>query len=131
MNGHSDLTISADYGVNDVVITLVGVLDHHTAAQSQPHMQRLFATGRRCLIVDVALLDECDRVGLALLLNLHCLCRAAGGWLRLVAPPDWLSDLLERADLFDMLSVYPTVKAARDGWLHERLLATARPGSQN
>ncbi len=131
MNGNSNLTINADYGVTDVVITFVGVLDRSTVAETRRQFQWLLAAGHRCILADVALLDSCDPTGLALLLNLHCLCRTTGGWLRLVAVPAWLHAMLERADLLDMLAVYPTVKAARDGWLHERVLAVARPGSAN
>jgi anti-anti-sigma factor len=64
------------------------------------------------IVVDLSGVEFCDSTGLSAFVVGHNRARAAGGWLRLAAPGEWMSGLLDTVGLTGRLGVYPTVAEA-------------------
>ncbi|MEU9716649.1 STAS domain-containing protein [Streptomyces sp. NPDC047976] len=71
----------------DLLVTLAGELDFHTAGQVEPRLTELAASGRHTLLLDLSGLSFCDSSGIDLFVRVHHRCRRAGTRLRLCGVP--------------------------------------------
>ncbi|MFD9366591.1 STAS domain-containing protein [Streptomyces sp. NPDC060020] len=71
----------------DLRVALAGELDLHTAAQVEPRLTELAASGRRALVLDLSGISFCDSSGIDLFVRVHHRCRSAGTALRLCGVP--------------------------------------------
>jgi anti-anti-sigma factor len=64
------------------------------------------------VVVDLSGVEFCDSTGLSALVVGHNRAAATGGWVRLAAPSEWMSGLLDTVGLSGRLGVYPSVAEA-------------------
>ena len=77
------------------------------------HVQQLFRSGYRHLIVDLAGVPMIDSAGIRAFVRGHTSAQRVGGTLRLAAAPAAVSRVLELANLAGVFEIYPSVEAAR------------------
>ena len=97
------------------VVRPVGRLDWHAAAALRQGLADLVAAGQTRLVVDLAGVAFLDSSGVGALLSAWKAARAAGGDLRLVAPPEQTRVVFRLAMLHQLLRAYPTEAQALDG----------------
>jgi anti-anti-sigma factor len=77
------------------------------------HVQQLFRTGYRHLVVDLSGVPVIDSAGIRAFVRGHTSAQRVGGTLRLAAAPAAVSRVLELANLAGVFEMYPSVEAAR------------------
>ena len=77
------------------------------------HVQQLFRSGYRHLIVDLSGVPVIDSAGIRAFVRGHTSAQRVGGTLRLAAAPGAVSRVLELANLAGVFEIYPSVDAAR------------------
>jgi anti-anti-sigma factor len=77
------------------------------------HVQQLFRSGYRHLVVDLGGVRSLDSAGIRALVRGHSSAQRIGGSLRLAAPNPEVSRVLELAHLAGVFAIYASVDAAR------------------
>ena len=77
------------------------------------HVQELFRSGYRHLVVDLRGVPSMDSAGIRALIRGHTSAQRAGGGLRLAAPEPAVSRVLDLAHLAGVFDIYASVDAAR------------------
>jgi len=77
------------------------------------HVQQLFRSGYRHLIVDLSGVPVIDSAGIRAFVRGHTSAQRVGGTLRLAAAPAAVSRVLELAHLAGVFETYSSVEAAR------------------
>jgi anti-anti-sigma factor len=77
------------------------------------HVQQLFRSGYRHLVVDLSGVPAIDSGGIRAFVRGHTSAQRVGGTLRLAAAPAAVSRVLELANLAGVFEMYPSVEAAR------------------
>jgi len=77
------------------------------------HVQQLFRSGYRHLVVDLSGVPAIDSAGIRAFVRGHTSAQRVGGTLRLAAAPAAVSRVLELANLAGVFEIYPSVDAAR------------------
>ena len=98
-----------------VVVTVRGDLDVDSAAVLGTTLERVLDRPEPRVVVDLSGVEFCDSTGLSAFVVGHHRAHAAGGWLRLAAPSDWLAGLIGTIGLTGRVAVYPTVADALTG----------------
>ena len=102
---------------DSVVVTVRGNLDIDSATVLGTSLDQVLDRPHPRIVVDLSGVDFCDSPGLSAFVVGHNRARGAGGWVRLAAPSEWMTRLLDTVGLSGRLGVYPTVAealAARD-----------------
>ncbi len=103
---------------DSVVVTVRGNLDVDSATVLGTSLDQVLERPQPRIVVDLSGVEFCDSTGLSAFVLGHDRARRAGGWLRLAAPSDWMSRLIETVGLSGRIAVYPSVAealATRDG----------------
>jgi len=95
-----------------VVVTVRGNLDLDSAPSLAVCLSEALDRPEPRVVVDLSGVDFCDSIGLSTFVTGHNRARAAGGWLRLAGPGEFLEQLLDTVGLARRLGVYPTVEDA-------------------
>jgi anti-anti-sigma factor len=95
-----------------VVVALRGNLDIDTALVLSTTLDQVLDQPLPQVVVDLSGVAFCDSTGLSGFVVGHNRAAAAGGWLRLAAPSDWMARLLDTVGLTGRLGVFPTVADA-------------------
>jgi anti-sigma B factor antagonist len=95
-----------------VVITVRGDLDLDSATVLATTLDQVLDRPAPRVVVDLSGIAFCDSTGLGSFVVGTHRARAAGGWLRLAAPSEWLLGLLATVGLTPRLAVYTTVADA-------------------
>jgi anti-sigma B factor antagonist len=95
-----------------VVVTVRGNLDIDSATVLTTALDQVLERPVPRIVVDLSGVEFCDSTGLSAFVVGHNRAAAGGGWLRLAAPSEFLSGLLDTVGLSRRLSVYPTVADA-------------------
>ncbi len=95
-----------------VVVALRGDLDLDTAPALHHAQDRALDRPAPRVVVDLSGLQFCDSTGLSAFVVGYNRALAAGGWLRLAAPSDWMRGLFDTLGLTRRLVIYPDVGAA-------------------
>jgi anti-sigma B factor antagonist len=98
-----------------VVVTVRGNLDIDSAPVLRTTLDQVLDQRQPRVVVDLSGIEFCDSTGLSAFVVGHNRARAAGGWLRLASPGEFLSELLGTVGLTERLGVYPTVGDALTG----------------
>src|SRR5215210_7089521 len=77
------------------------------------HVQQVFRSGYRHLIVDLSNVPMIDSAGIRAFVRGHTSAQRVGGTLRLAAAPAAVSRVLELANLAGVFEIFPSVEAAR------------------
>ena len=83
------------------------------AEEFERHVQELFRSGYRNLVVDLSGVRMLDSAGIRALVRGHTTGRRVGGTLRLAAAPADVAKVLELAHLAGVFEIYDSVDAAR------------------
>ncbi|AGZ43236.1 STAS domain-containing protein [Actinoplanes friuliensis] len=97
---------------DSVVITIRGDLDLDSATVLGTTLDQVLDRPSPRIVVDLSGVAFCDSTGLSSFVLGHNRARAAGGWLRLAAPGEWLLGLLATVGLTPRLAIYPSVADA-------------------
>jgi anti-sigma B factor antagonist len=98
-----------------VVVTVRGNLDIDSATVLTTTLDQVLERPVPRVVVDLSGVAFCDSTGLSAFVVGHNRATAAGGWLRLAAPSDWMARLLDTVGLTGRLGVYPGVADALAG----------------
>ena len=104
--------VSVDDTSDAVVIAVCGNLDMDSAPYLAARLDEALARPAPRVVVDLSGVEFCDSIGLSAFVTGWSRARAAGGWLRLAAPGEFLERLLDTVGLAGRLGVYPTVADA-------------------
>jgi anti-sigma B factor antagonist len=97
---------------DSVVVAVRGNLDIDSATMLETALDQVLVRPLPRVVVDLSGVEFCDSTGLSAFVVGHNRAVAAGGWLRLAAPNDWMSRLLDTVGLTRRLGVYPGVADA-------------------
>ncbi|MEV6600818.1 STAS domain-containing protein [Actinoplanes sp. NPDC051346] len=98
---------------DDTMVVIVrGNLDLDTAPVLRTTLDQVLDRPVPRVVVDLSGVEFCDSTGLSAFVIGHRRAAAAGGWLRLAAPGDWLHGLLRTVGLIPVLDVHPSVAEA-------------------
>jgi anti-sigma B factor antagonist len=92
-----------------VVVTVRGNLDLDSSTVLTTALDQVLDRPEPRVVVDLSGIEFCDSTGLSAFVTGHKRAVAAGGWLRLAAPGDFLGRLLDTVGISTRLGVYPTV----------------------
>jgi anti-sigma B factor antagonist len=106
---HVSVLGNPDYSV---IVTVRGDLDVDSATSLTTTLDQVLERPRPRVVVDLSGISSCDSTGLSAFVAGHNRAAAAGGWLRLAAPADWMAGLLETVGLTNRMGVYPGVADA-------------------
>ena len=109
------------------VLELAGQLTRTTALSLEPQLARLLTRAGSVLVIDLAAVDACDRVGLAMLEACRRAAVVAGVEMRLAAPSMPAARALRSGGLMTMFPVFGSVDAAARGDVLDLLPRPARP----
>lgn len=98
-----------------VVVTVRGNLDIDSATVLTTTLDQVLERPVPRVVVDLSGVAFCDSTGLSAFVVGHNRATAAGGWLRLAAPSDWMARMLDTVGLTGRLGVYPGVADALAG----------------
>jgi anti-sigma B factor antagonist len=98
-----------------VVVTVRGNLDLDSGTVLTTTLDQVLARPVPRVVVDLSGVEFCDSTGLSAFVVGHNRAAAAGGWLRLAAPSDWMARLLDTVGLSRRLGIYPGVADALAG----------------
>jgi anti-sigma B factor antagonist len=102
------ITISANRGAT--IVQAVGELDLASAERLQTALQSSLSNG--VVVLDASGIAFCDSAGIKAILRANHDARELGTALRLAAPSDSLTQVMELVGLFTVLDVFPDVPAA-------------------
>jgi anti-sigma B factor antagonist len=97
---------------DSVVVTVRGNLDIDSASVLTTTLDQVLERPVPRVVVDLSGIEFCDSTGLSAFVVGHNRAAAAGGWLRLAAPSEWMSRLLDTVGLSSRLGIYPGVADA-------------------
>ena len=100
---------------DSVVITVRGDLDVDTGVILDETLDRVLDRPDPRVVIDLSGIEFCDSTGLGALVAGDDRARAAGGWLRLAAPGEFVERLLGTAGRTTRLAVFATVGDALAG----------------
>ena len=100
---------------DSVVVTVRGDLDIDSATVLTTTLDQVLERPAPRVVVDLSGVEFCDSTGLSAFVVGHNRAAAAGGWLRLAAPTEWMSRLLDTVGLSRRLGIYPGVADALAG----------------
>jgi anti-anti-sigma factor len=100
------------YPDDSVVVSVRGNLDVDSAAVLTTTLDQVLDRPVPRVVVDLSAVEFCDSTGLSAFVIGHNRAAASGGWLRLAAPTDWMSQLLDTVGLTGRLGIYPGVAEA-------------------
>jgi anti-anti-sigma factor len=115
------LTVDITRRAHRCVVVVDGELDASNSSVLSQHLQRVVATGEVRIVVDASKLRFCDLAGVRVLHIVAQRCTAAGGWLRLAAPPRHLEWVLAVTRLQSQLPAYRSVAGAAAATDAERI----------
>jgi anti-anti-sigma factor len=115
----AEFQIETDEGDDGTAIKLAGELDSATAATVLEHFDRLSASGRAPLVLDLAALEFIDSAGLRSIIMIEQLASRRGVALSVVPPAPPLLELLDVTGLTERLSLATGVA---EQLRHERFL---------
>nr|WP_296076385.1 STAS domain-containing protein [uncultured Actinoplanes sp.] len=98
-----------------VVVAVRGNLDVDSATVLTTALDQILDPPAPKVVVDLSGVEFCDSTGLSAFVLGHRRAAASGGWLRLAAPGEFLSQLLDTVGLSSRLGVYATVPDALTG----------------
>jgi anti-anti-sigma factor len=98
-----------------IVITVRGNLDVDSATVLTTTLDQVLDQPVPRVVVDLSGVEFCDSTGLSAFVVGHNRAAANGGWVRLAAPGEFLSQLLDTVGLTERLGVYATVPDALTG----------------
>jgi anti-anti-sigma factor len=98
-----------------VVVTVRGNLDVDSATVLTTTLDQVLDQPVPRVVIDLSGVEFCDSTGLSAFVVGHNRAAASGGWVRLAAPGEFLSQLLDTVGLTERLGVYPTVPDALTG----------------
>jgi anti-anti-sigma factor len=107
-----DVTVTEGPDDGVTVVTLRGELGVDSAPEVEATLNGLIEGSVRRIVVDLSGLSFCDSIGLSTFVVAHRACTAAGGFVRLAAPPAFLLRVLTVVGLRRQLPIYDTVEAA-------------------
>ncbi len=97
---------------DSVVVTVRGNLDLDSAPVLDTTLGQVLDRPMPRVVVDLSGVEFCDSTGLSSFVVAHNQAGAAGGWVRLACPSEWLHGLLTTLGLTSALALYPTVADA-------------------
>lgn len=100
---------------DSVVVTVRGSLDLDSATVLTTTLEQVLDRPEPRVVVDLSGVEFCDSTGLSAFVVGHNRAAAAGGWLRLAAPGEWMAGLLKTVGLAGRIGVYPNVAGALEG----------------
>ena len=106
------------YPDDSVVVTVRGNLDIDSATVFATTLHQVLDRPHPRIVVDLSGVEFCDSTGLSAFVAGHNQANRSGGWVRLAAPSEWMSRLIETVGQSGRIPVYPSVAealAARDG----------------
>ncbi|BBH70467.1 hypothetical protein ACTI_71520 [Actinoplanes sp. OR16] len=106
------MNVSVEERPDAVVLAVRGNLDLDSAPSLAGCLDEALSRPEPRVVVDLSGVDFCDSIGLSTFVTGHNRARAAGGWLRIAAPSEFLERLLNTVGLADRLGVYPSVADA-------------------
>ncbi|MFC7534358.1 STAS domain-containing protein [Actinoplanes sp. GCM10030250] len=95
-----------------VVMTVRGNLDLDSAPSLASKLDEALSQPAPRVVVDLSGIEFCDSIGLSTFVVGHNRARAAGGWLRLASPGEFLERLLDTVGLTNRIGVYPSIADA-------------------
>ncbi|WP_229074552.1 STAS domain-containing protein [Actinoplanes sp. DH11] len=98
-----------------VVVAVRGNLDLDSAPELADRLAQALSRPEPRVVVDLSGVDFCDSIGLSTFVTGYNRARAAGGWLRLASPGEFLERLLDTVGLLRRIGVYPSVDDALAG----------------
>ncbi|MEW2267046.1 STAS domain-containing protein [Streptomyces sp. NPDC047853] len=93
------------------IVTLAGEIDHHTGGQLRQALDLAGAVRPR-IVIDMNRVTFMDSVGINILIAAHQDIAAAGGSLRLAAPTDAVSRVLQIVGIDQIIECHPTLSRA-------------------
>lgn len=99
------LVVEADHHDDEVVLSLTGELDPHTAPVLRSVLEAQVSDGTRTLVFDLSGLSFVDSSGLRVIIAAHHEMAARGGRLVLRSPSDMTRRILEITRLSDHVAV--------------------------
>ncbi|WP_189331636.1 STAS domain-containing protein [Actinoplanes ianthinogenes] len=109
------MDVSLVHRAGAVVVEVRGNLDLDSAPELAERLDEVLALPRPRIVIDLAGVEFCDSIGLSTFVVGYNRARAAGGWLRLACPGEFLERLLDTLGLAGRLGVYATVDDALNG----------------
>ena len=97
---------------DSVVVTVRGNLDVDSAAVLTTTLEQVLERPHPRIVVDLSGVEFCDSTGLSAFVVGHGRADTTGGWVRLAAPSEWMSRLLDTVGLAERISIYPSVTDA-------------------
>lgn len=100
------LTVIVQDGPQETaILTASGEIDRDSRADLRSAADEAIGRGVRRLVLDVGKVSFCDSSGLSLFIDLHRKTRRRDGWLRLVAVPPYMREMLRVTRLDELLDV--------------------------
>ena len=97
---------------DSVVVAVRGNLDIDSATVLTTTLDQVLDRPGPRVVVDLSGVEFCDSTGLSAFVLGHRRAVAAGGWLRLAEPGDFLAGLLGTVGLARRIPIYPSVAEA-------------------
>jgi anti-sigma B factor antagonist len=110
--GRAALSVTATADDEWVVVAVHGEVDISTATTLDEALQRATASSAR-VVIDLSGVAFMDSTGLGVLMRAHKRQDDAGAALRIAAPSDRVTRLLDVTKLDDVFAVYPSVDESR------------------
>ncbi|WP_371536599.1 STAS domain-containing protein [Streptomyces sp. NBC_00466] len=108
----SPLTITARDAATGPVLEITGGLDHRTAPELRPAVDRLALVAGQLLVLDLAGLEFCDSSGISALLAARNLTTGQSAGIALAAVPANVTRILRIVGLDRVFTVHPDASAA-------------------
>ena len=106
------MDVSVVEGPDAVLVTVREHLDLNSAPILTARLDEALSRAEPRVVVDLSGIEFCDSTGLSTFVVGYNRARAAGGWLRLAAPGEFLERLLDTVGLTTWVGVYPSVADA-------------------
>jgi anti-sigma B factor antagonist len=107
-----ELGIETSTRGDDVVLTLAGDIDIHSAPLVRERLEELRASGSRSVVVDLGGVNFLDSSALGALVAAHRELNDAGGTLKLAAPRAHVLKVFRITRLSDVIPLFDSVEAA-------------------
>lgn len=100
---------------DSVLVTVRGNLDIDSSTVLTTALDQVLDQHAPRIVVDLSGIEFCDSIGLSAFVTGWSRATAKGGWLRLAAPGEFLTQLLDTVGITDRVGVYTTVGDAIAG----------------